>query len=291
MVYLQSHNRSSGGRRKLTALIFAGFLIIFILIQWLAPHFIPAVFSTIARPFWRIEFSIQQGSLRTGEALLNENAELRRQIDDLNVRLLTTTAVGQENNELKALLGRPVATTSSSTISGTSSMSISRRVSKQSFQPILAAVLKRPPMALYDELIIDVGSDQNVVVGQSVYAEGNVLIGKISDVLSDTSKVQLLSSPNSTFDIRIGSSSVNTTAHGKGGGQYSAELPRDIVVSPGDVITSPAFSLTTIGTVGAVIIDPTQPFETILFAPPVSVYGLKWVLVDIHATSTSSRHD
>ena len=91
MTYLQANNRSNKRQKRITfvsgivALVIAGLFI------W-APHFFPAVFNSIARPFWRMEFSLQSGSLRSPAQLLNENENLKQQLLDAQVRLQTIQA-------------------------------------------------------------------------------------------------------------------------------------------------------------------------------------------------------
>lgn len=294
MAYLQTHNRNGRSYTRLIIGIVSAIIIIFGGIEWLAPHFLPAIFTTIARPFWRIEFSVTSGSLRSPEALLSENEELKRELADISIRSQATALLEQENADLKGLFNRTPSSTSSSVT--TSSASISTSTSSSTFSttssvialPLilkpshltLAAILVRPPHTLYDELVVDIGADHGLVAGDLVYAPGTVLIGRVVDVMSDTSKVSLLSSSGSSFDVLVGSKSIPAKAVGRGGGQYSAELPRDTMVTVGDIVTAPSLYTTTVGIVGAVVSDPSQAFQTILFAPPSNLYETKWVLID-----------
>ncbi len=173
------------------------------------------------------------------------------------VQLQSTRALQLENEELKSLLGRASSTPKT-----------------------LAAILKRPPLVPHDEFIVDIGRDGGIVLGQKVYAPGDVLIGHVVDVMGHTSKVKLLSSPGERYEVLVGEARTPTTAHGRGGGQYLAEVPSDIVVKDGDIIISPALGDAVFGLVTAVVSDPTQPFETILFAPPINIYDLRWILID-----------
>ena len=156
----------------------------------------------------------------------------------------------------------------------------------------LAAVLKRPPISPYDELIIDIGQNNGVAVGNLVYAPGNVLIGSVSDTLGETSKVSLFSSAGMTYDVLVSDAAVGknipAVAHGLGGGQFSVQVPRDVVSNTGDIVTVPSINNKTIGIVGGVAMDPAQPFETILFTSLANIYELHWVLVDTKVTATSS---
>ena len=293
MTYLVNHNQPARRHKKMLASIFTAVVIVCLIIVRFAPHFIPSIFTTIARPFWRMEFSLQSGALRSPEALLNENEDLKRQLTDLTVRMQSTSILEQENSDLEAMLGRTInfaSSTATSTATGTTTTSLTlsaklapktnAKVKTLFVQPVLSAVLAHPPFAPYDELVIDIGSDYAVTVGNNVYAPGNVLIGHISDVLSNTSKVELLSSPSNSFEVLIGSQTVTATAHGRGGGQYSAELSHDAVVQVGDLVIMPSIDRTVVGIVGAVVTDPANSFETVLFAPPASIYGLRWVMVN-----------
>ena len=257
MTYLQANNRSNKRQKRITFVSGIVVLVIVGIFIW-APHFFPAVFNSIARPFWRMEFSLQSGSLRSPAQLLNENESLKQQLLDAQVRLQTIQATETENTELKALMGRASTT-----------------------PRILAAVLKRPPFSKYDEIIIDAGQDKGFSTTSTVYASGNVLIGKVSDISGETSKVTLFSSPGQKYDVLIGTGHAPATAIGRGGGQYEAQLSRDMKVVEGDIVTSPSLNDKSFGVVTGVLSDPAQPFETVLFAPPVNVYQLRWVLVDV----------
>lgn len=264
MTYLvaQTNSRRKGGVR--TAFI-AGILLAVLVggVQILWPYFFPAVFMTVARPFWRMEFSVESGSLSSPESLLAENESLKRELADATVRLQSANALMAENTELKDTLGRASTT-----------------------PRILAAVLRRPPLAFHDELVIDAGMDHGFAVGDLVYAPGEVLVGYVSSVLGNTSLVTLFSSPGEKYDVEVGTTHAPATANGEGGGQYSAALPRTVPVVEGDAILVPSIESIPFATVSAVIADPSSAFQKILFAPPVNVYELRWVLVDAHAKFT-----
>ncbi len=299
MNYLQTHNRNAFSQRRGLWGSVAAFVIIIIFVQFLEPHFLPAIFTTFARPFWRAEFSISSGSLRSPASLLNQNEELKRQLADMTVRLETTQSVANENSELKTLLNRPSATATNANTATSSAAAALLSLVPSKYT--LAAVLKRPPMAPYDELIIDLGQDDGVAVNDLVYAPGNILIGSISDTLGQTSKVALFSSSGMTYDVLIANNSnpgnnsadlkpalfksVPAVAHGLGGGQFSVQVPRDIVVNVGDIVTVPSINNKTIGIVGGVITDPAQPFETVLFTSLANIYELRWALVDTKTDS------
>ena len=262
MNYLQNHSRSKAGRIKRYLIAAACAALVVLCIEWFAPYFFPGLFSSIARPFWRAEFSIDSGSLKSPAALLSENESLRRQLTDATVRLATYQDLQNQNDELKTLMGRASST-----------------------PRVLAAILVRPPLAPYDEFIIDAGGDKHFSTTSIAYAPGNVPIGRVVEVLGQTSTVSLFSSPGLRYDVLVGSTHIPATAVGQGGGQYSAQLPQAAKVSEGDMViaagaaASVSASAAPLGIVTAVLRDPSAPFETVLFAPPINIYQLRWVLV------------
>ena len=256
MTYLETHDRSNKVKARLATAL-AILIVIIVLIQGLFPQFLPAIFTTIAKPFWRAEFSIESGSLRTPGSLLSENEALKRQIYEAEASQLSVKEIQDENAELKALMGRASTTPF-----------------------ILAAVLKRPPLTGYDELVVDAGSDHSFVVGDLVYVAGDVPIGRISEVLGDTSIVTLFSSPGQRYEVMFGPDHIYGTAIGRGGGQYEAQLPRDSGIASGDYVVLPMLNSKPFGIVSSVVIDPSQPFEMVLFSPPVNIFESRWVMVD-----------
>jgi len=238
-------------------IIITSAVVIIIAARFLAPSVFAGFFTAIARPFWRVEFSLSSGQLQSAESLLGANEDLQRKLDEADVRLQSVSAIVAENEQLKSLMGRASTT-----------------------DCILAAVLQKPPYAPYDELVLDAGTNMGFAVGNMVYAANKVPIGKVTQVLSDSSKVLLFSSPGQTFNVLVGNSNTPATAIGKGGGQYSAELPRSVSIARGDTVSIPSLKSNLYGVVNAIIADPSQPFQTILFSAPVNIYQLRWVLVE-----------
>ncbi len=257
MTYLQSNNVNRNRGKKLVLIIITSAVVIIIAARFLAPSVFAGFFTAIARPFWRVEFSLSSGQLQSAESLLGANQDLQRKLDEADVRLQSVSAIVAENEQLKSLMGRASTT-----------------------DVVLAAVLKKPPFAPYDELVLDAGTDMGFVVGNIVYAAGRVPIGKVTDVLSDSSKVLLFSSPKQTFNVLVGRSDAPAIAIGRGGGQYSAELPRTVVIEKGNSVSIPSLKSNLYGIVNAVIANPSESFQTILFSAPVNIYQLKWVLVE-----------
>jgi cell shape-determining protein MreC len=299
MMYIRTSKRPGERRSQAIAIVVGTIVSILIAIQLIVPHFIPAIFTTIVRPFWRIEFSIQSGSLQSPAALLAENQALKIELQAIIAQNASMSSIQAENAEILSVFGRTSAVDAASSSSQSSttetapSPNASSTFDMASFidrfggSHLLAAVLSRPPFAPYDELIVDTGANQGVTVGSNVYAPGNILIGTVADVLGETSKVALLSSPGQTYPVLIGSSHVPATATGRGGGQYQAQVPQATAIAQGDIVSDASIDDGAFGTVTSVIDNPADPFETVLFAPPVNIYELRWVLIDSDASIVS----
>ena len=250
-----------------------GIVVVVILIQLISPRFFSGIITAIARPFWRIEFDIQGGELLSAESLLNEKESLSRHIDELNIRLDSVHALETENAELRALLGRD------DTVINSSSTPHQKNSTHVSSPGILAAVLRRPPVSGYDQMIVDIGRDYKVSTSSLVYVQGGVLIGHVIEVFGSTSKIRLYTSPGESLSVLVGPRHIAATAVGRGGGHYEVQVSRDANVVEGDEIRDDSYNNLPLGTVSSVLLDPTQPFKKLLFAPPVNVYQLRWVLV------------
>jgi len=91
-----------------------------------------------------------------------------------------------------------------------------------------------------DYLIINKGFKDGIKHGFPVITENKVLTGKITEVYENISKVELLSSKNSSFDIEIFGKDIYSLAKGKGGFEIFLDLiAKEEEIKIGDkVITS-----------------------------------------------------
>jgi cell shape-determining protein MreC len=269
-------NRRKGSRIISRPIVFALIVVIILLfIQFLFPHIFTSTFSYFFSPFWSGKNSIVY-SMTPRAQLVQENQNLEQQLALSEVTASSSKAIIDQNNELKSLLGRS---------EGVKNL-------------ILANVLRRPPGVGYDYFIVDVGSSDGVSVGNSVYSAGSIAVGQIVEADSHSSKVELYSSPGTNYDVLIGATHIPAVATGQGGGFFSISLSRESGVSIGDEVIIPAISSSHLGFVNAVISDPAQPFERILFESGINPYQLIFMLVEINSlknksfvgsTSTSSQ--
>lgn len=258
MNYLLKNNREKR-KAAFPMYVLLGFTVVVVVVTFISPSFFPELFSTIAAPFWKGEHGLSAGAsnaLTSKRELLKENEALRETISKLYNQSLTYKLLQEENTELKAILGR-----------------VGER------KVILATVLRKPPFSPYDVLVIDVGEKEGVSVGDEVVVEGDISIGNIAEVNGGTSKVKIYSSPGEKHNVLIGTTSIQASATGRGGGNFEIILPRDADVKVGDSVTIPGITPTLFGTVSALLGDPARPFETVLFKSPINISELKKVQV------------
>jgi len=265
MAYIRSHSRPEEKRRRTiiwSTVIVVAFVAI---IEFAAPQVFPSIFGAIARPFWRTTFYAETGGFRSNASLLAENAALHRELAEIKAGYASSTLamLESQNRDLLAISGRATTTP--------------RRY-------VLGAILARPSFVPYDELIIDIGSDEGIASSSLVYSPEKILIGRINDIQASQSKVLLYSSPRQTYNVNIGPTHIPATAIGQGGGQYRASVPHGSGVQVGDFVSDNTLYDRPFGVIASVVTGPSDPFDTVIFAPPVNVYQTRFVLVDAGKT-------
>ena len=249
---LNNNSKKNRGIYSVPFNVVVGLLIIVSLIYIVFPRALPTLFSALVRPFWNVGQNVTMGTTPI--------SELRSAYTELQANNAKNNALQKENDDLKNILGR-------STL----------------LHPLLATILKKPPFSAYDTFILDAGSDYNVKKGDRVYTLGDIPIGEIAEVIGNTSKVLLYSSSGQKFTVLMGTSKIEATAMGKGGGYFEASLPRDTKIVAGDTVLVPSLTNSFVGTVEAIASEPSEPFSKVLFRQPVNIYEQRWVLVDTNA--------
>jgi cell shape-determining protein MreC len=166
-----------------------------------------------------------------------------------------------ENQELKDLLGR-----------------------KTDLSPndvIFSVVLMRPPKTSYDSLLIDIGEDHGLVMGDRVYAENEYLIGQVEEVRHNTSVIKLFSTPGEKIDVLIGtgSSTASVIAEGMGAGNFYIKAPKNISIQESDPIVVHGIYSYILGSAEKIESSEGEAFNHIHFKLPIKLNSLKYVQV------------
>ena len=194
--------------------------------------------------------------------ILNTKKELRKRISELeqvreeNLALkLELDILKSENATFKDLLGRKVSDN----------------------QSILARVIAVPNRTPYDTLLLDAGENQGVKVGDKVLYFNSIALGEIVEVYADSSRARLYTTPDVVTPAVLSSSMQFVELHGRGGGNFEVELPRDFEISDTETVILPGIHSYTIGTLLRSISDPRDPFKRVILKSPVSISTLDWV--------------
>lgn len=215
--------------------------------------------SAILAPVWKgsdsassVIFSVSD-YFKSRTALIDENNKLKDDVLSAQTSVLDRNQLFEENLALKERLGRVAQPNAA-----------------------LAAVILRPPEVPYDTLLIDIGSDGDIAVGDKVAAQGTLLVGRISEVYAHTSRVTLFSSPGLSYNGFL-RGSIPVTAVGQGGGSLVMQVPYDAGVKVGDLVTLPGIESNT----GSVVeqVEPGQGDSavTAYLRLPFDPYQLRFV--------------
>ena len=115
----------------------------------------------------------------------SDNKKLRREVRELRARVAAAETASRDAQELRALVG------------------FNRSAGfPEGYEPVPARVIARSPTVWYATITIDKGSDQGVRVDQPVMS-GAGLVGKVSDVAPDASRVTLLTDHTSGVSAQV----------------------------------------------------------------------------------------
>ncbi len=99
-----------------------------------------------------------------------------------------------------------------------------------------AAVIGRDPSPFLHYVIINRGSNDGIRRGMPVVTNQG-LVGRIDAVIADAARVQLVTDPASTVNIRLQNAEVEASLSGSVTGDVALDLiPQDINIQPGDLV-------------------------------------------------------
>lgn len=224
-----------------------------------APAFVNNTLYSFARPIWNAKNYVSETIMASyslisdKERLVARNNALEQKLEEANIVIQSLNAYKKENENLKAILGRDVGE-----------------------KRILASVMAKPNHSIYDTLLLDVGEQLGVTVGDQVLA-GDFALGSIREVYANHSKATLLSSPGEVLPVLIGDSNIQGDALGRGAGNFIVKIPKEISIVTGDLIRLPGINPKFLGTVLDIEQTVTSTFQSIFFHLPVNINNLRWV--------------
>ena len=235
-------------RFSLAALLLAlAAVVLFAALYWLR--------EPLSGALWRVAAPLMRATA-IGES---EQARLRSELEALSALAADRAVLYEENLYLKRLMGRETAV-----------------------DTVLAAVVMRPPGSPYDTLVIDAGDTVGILPGSFVSAGGGSIIGTVSHVYANTSRVTLLSSPGEQHEMllrREGEEVLPVTLVGQGSGAFVAEVPAGSGAQVGDAVIFSGLGSGLVATVSAVEVEDSRSFERLHLRLPANAQYLRFVEV------------
>lgn len=188
---------------------------------WLAS--IRSQLETVAQPLWRLAGlpaklgDTVRDDAATRTRLMRENETLRNALLISGARIARLQAAADENARLRGLLGT---------------------VERGGLDVQLAPILDIALDPTRQRLVLDVGRDQGVRMGQPVIDAGG-LLGQVIEVRPSTATVLLLTDPDHAVPVTIARNGIRLVAYGRGDRIELANIPTSSDVKIGDqVVTS-----------------------------------------------------
>lgn len=217
----------------------------------------------LAKPFWRTGAKVDvvlDGSvniIKSKKTLQKENEDLKNKIAELESAMLNYDILNKENEDLKILFGRK----------------------KETEEFILGTILTKPNRSPYDTVVIDMGLNHSLRVGQQVFANGFTPIGRVFEVYAETSLIKLYSTPGEVTEAQIEGSNASVELTGRGGGNFEIMIPSDMEVVSGTNVIIPNINSHILAVVADVVSDPRDPLKKVILRSPVNIQDLKWVQI------------
>jgi rod shape-determining protein MreC len=185
--------------------------------------------------------------------LVEKNNILEEENKKLKIELLTINSLRDENKDLKEILN----------------------YDEKFSDYTLAKVLNKPPVSPFDTLVISLNKDKSVL-NQKVYFF-DLPVGYISEIYNNSSIVKLYSSSGEKIFVNIGNSVENIEAKGVGDGTFKIEIPKDIDIKTGEIVT--LVTGDTVGLVQGIEMESSNTFQNVYFKYPFALRDMNWVLV------------
>lgn len=240
-------------KRRPHILISIGLSLVGILVVWVVAR---ALIATTKEHLPLASATTVYNSLLPKKVLVNKITELQTTLESYDAQLTTAKLLASENDALKAELGRV-----------------------EHIDGVLGHVTTLPNRSIYDTFVIDAGTKEGIVVGQTVYGFGTIALGTITDVALEHATAQLFSASGRETSGSVGPNNVNVTLTGRGGGEYEVRLPRDLQFTTGEVIAYQSVHTAVLASIERIATDPRDPFQKLIAKAPINLQALKWVIV------------
>lgn len=152
-----------------------------------------------------------------------------------------------------------------------------KKYKESSVSGIPAEVLTRSNTNPFGKIIVSVGEEEDVLLGEEVFA-GYSPIGKVTFVDKSLSEITLFTSPASVFEAKL-EDGTPIELEGKGNNGFLIEAGRAVTAYPGMKIFKASDELYPIAEVVHISFDPRDPTQTIYAKPIVNIESLRFVTI------------
>ncbi len=166
---------------------------------------------------------------------------------------------------------------------------------------IMAEILARPNVTLYDTVLLNRGTKDGVARGAKIFGYHGVVLGEITDVYENTAKAKLYSSPEEKSLVSLigaqkeASSKKNPQAGliavGEGGGVFRLQIHREIPVAVGDFLVLEGLNNHLLAEVASIKKDDRDPAQEILAHSLVNLNEINFLGIEKTKTTTATNEN
>lgn len=245
-------------------------VMVFVVLFGVVMYFVPAkVFQPFREALWFISAPFSHvfrivgvsvddaiSTLTSIDSLKEQNKTLRLENARLQSEIAAAEDARQENNRLREEL---------------------ELLPRDEYELVSAVVIARDPRGVGDWMLINKGRNSGIAEGMAVIAGGSTLVGVVDEALYTTSKVQLITHPESAVNAR----DIETEAKGIVRGKYGLGIVFDMVLQTDAVEVGDRITTSQLGEKvppGLLIgrIQEVRPSEDALFQQAVLVSPLEF---------------
>lgn len=136
-----------------------------------------------------------------------------------------------------------------------------------------------------DFILINKGKKEDISKGSAVITAQKVLVGRISNVYENFSKVALISNKESSFDAEIPEKNITGVVKGKGNFKLFLEfLPKEEEIAPGELVITTSLSKIypkglLVGEIKSVKKEDIEPFQKAEISPAFEIGKEKYLFI------------
>lgn len=253
-------------KKRILVIIFLGILLFLLLnfYQKEIKNFFYLISSPVQKILWKagervsdfFEMIVEMKNLK------KENQELKLKIEELLAENVSLKELKKQNEILRTALGINL---------------------EKEFQLILTQVIGKD--ISQDYLLIDKGSREGVKTDFPIITQEKILVGKITEVYENFSKLILISNKKSSFDAKISEREIYGMVKGKGNFKINLELvPKEKELKEGDLVISSAIggifpAGILVGKIEKIKKSDVEPFQQAEIKPGFDINNLQFLFI------------